>query len=580
MATTTGPDSAEAPVLVGATRLHGIGVGRGGVVGPVALVRPVPQVAADAAVLIDGVPAGPDEVRGAVGAAFGEVADRLRRESERAPGVLGGVLAATAEMAADPALRAKVLSRMDDGDGAVGAITIVVAEFAAMFEQAGGYLAERVTDLRSVRDRVIAEVVGLPAPGVPHLTEPSVVVALDLAPADTAALDLSMVLAIVTEQGGPTGHTAIIARQLGLPCVVQTAGATELADGVVVAVDASAGIVTVEPGDELRREFDQRRRLEQSFASDVAPGASSDGAPVGLLANIGTAADAARLTDTAVEGVGLFRTEVLFLDRVTAPTVEEQSAVYAKVLRSLAGRKVVVRTLDAGADKPLAFAHQSDEPNPALGVRGYRLVRTMAELLDTQLEALARAERETGIKAWVMAPMIATPAEARDFATAARAKGLTMVGVMVEIPAAALRATEILAEVDFVSLGTNDLAQYTMATDRTLGELGDLLDPWQPAVLDLVALTAQAGRDLGKPVGVCGESASDPLLALVLAGFGATTLSMSASAVPAVRFSLRRHTMHQLQAIAAAARAAGNAPAARAAALALVEAEVRMALQL
>ena len=580
MATTTGPDSAEAPVLVGATRLHGIGVGRGGVVGPVAQVRPVPQVAADAAVLIDGVPAGPDEVRGAVGAAFGEVADRLRRESERAPGVLGGVLAATAEMAADPALRAKVLSRMDDGDGAVGAITIVVAEFAAMFEQAGGYLAERVTDLRSVRDRVIAEVVGLPAPGVPHLTEPSVVVALDLAPADTAALDLSMVLAIVTEQGGPTGHTAIIARQLGLPCVVQTAGATELADGVVVAVDASAGIVTVEPGDELRREFDQRRRLEQSFASDVAPGASSDGAPVGLLANIGTAADAARLTDTAVEGVGLFRTEVLFLDRVTAPTVEEQSAVYAEVLRSLAGRKVVVRTLDAGADKPLAFAHQSDEPNPALGVRGYRLVRTMAELLDTQLEALARAERETGIKAWVMAPMIATPAEARDFATAARAKGLTMVGVMVEIPAAALRATEILAEVDFVSLGTNDLAQYTMATDRTLGELGDLLDPWQPAVLDLVALTAQAGRDLGKPVGVCGESASDPLLALVLAGFGATTLSMSASAVPAVRFSLRRHTMHQLQAIAAAARAAGNAPDARAAALALVEAEVRMALQL
>ena len=184
---------------------------------------------------------------------------------------------------------------------------------------------------------------GLPAPGVPHLTEPSVVVALDLAPADTAALDLTMVLAIVTEQGGPTGHTAIIARQLGLPCVVQTAGATELADGVVVAVDASAGIVTVEPGDELRREFDKRRRLEQSFASDVAPGASSDGAPVGLLANIGTAADAARLTDTAVEGVGLFRTEVLFLDRVTAPTVEEQSAVYAEVLRSLGSALEVLR---------------------------------------------------------------------------------------------------------------------------------------------------------------------------------------------------------------------------------------------
>ncbi|NMM16275.1 MAG: phosphoenolpyruvate--protein phosphotransferase [Cellulomonas sp.] len=580
MATTTGPDSTPAPGVVGATQLHGVGVGRGGVVGPVAQVRPVPQVPADAAVLINGVAARPDEVRGAVEAAFVDVADRLRRESERAPGVLAGVLAATAEMAVDPALRAKVLARMDDGEGAVGAITIVVAEFAAMFEQAGGHLAERVTDLRSVRDRVIAEIVGLPAPGVPHLTEPSVVVAQDLAPADTAALDLTMVLAIVTELGGPTGHTAIIARQLGLPCVVQTAGATELADGLVVAVDASAGIVTVEPGNDLRRDLDSRNRLEQSFASDIAPGASSDGTPFGLLANIGTAADAARLTDSPVEGVGLFRTEVLFLDRVAAPTVEEQSGVYAEVLRSLAGRKVVVRTLDAGADKPLAFAHQSDEPNPALGIRGYRLVRTMPELLDTQLQALARAERETGIKAWVMAPMIATPAEARDFAAAARAKGLSMVGVMVEIPAAALRAREILAEVDFVSVGTNDLAQYAMATDRTLGELGDLLDPWQPAVLDLIAMTARAGLDLGKPVGVCGESASDPLLALVLAGFGVTTLSMSASAAPAVRFSLRRHSTRQLQDIAAAARGAADAPGARAAALALVDDEVRMALQL
>ncbi|MGV8976723.1 MAG: phosphoenolpyruvate--protein phosphotransferase [Cellulomonas sp.] len=580
MATTTATDSAEARGSVVATQLLGIGVGRGGVVGPVARVRPVPQVPADAPVLIDGVVAGPDDVRGAVAAAFAVVSDRLRRESERAPGVLGGVLAATAEMAADPALRAKVLARMDDGDGAVGAITIVVAEFSAMFEQAGGYLAERVTDLRSVRDRVIAEIVGLPAPGVPHLTEPSVVVALDLAPADTAALDLAMVLAIVTEQGGPTGHTAIIARQLGLPCVVQTAGATDLTDGLVIAVDASAGIVTVDPGDDLRSEFDRRSRLEQSFAGDVAPGASADGTRFGLLANIGTAADAVRLTDSPVEGVGLFRTEVLFLDRITAPTLEEQTAEYAAVLRALGGRKVVVRTLDAGADKPLAFAHQSDEPNPALGVRGYRLVRTMPELLETQLEALARAEHETGIAAWVMAPMIATPAEARDFATAARAKGLSMVGVMVEIPAAALRAREILAEVDFVSLGTNDLAQYTMATDRTAGELGDLLDPWQPAVLDLIATTTQAGLAAEKPVGVCGESASDPLLALVLAGLGVTTLSMSASAVPAVRFSLRRHSTPQLQGIAAAARAAGSAPGARAAALALVDDEVRMALQL
>ncbi|GAA4627606.1 phosphoenolpyruvate--protein phosphotransferase [Cellulomonas oligotrophica] len=558
--------------------LHGVGVGRRSVVGPVAQVRPAPTVPADAPLLVDGRPAEPAQVHAAVETAFADVAARLRTQADAATGTVRDVLAATAQMAADNALRTQVLARVDAGEPPVAALDAVVQMFAQMFEQAGGYLAERVTDLRSVRDRVVARTLGLPDPGVPALTRPSVVVARDLAPADTAALDLDNVLAIVTELGGPTGHTAIIAGQLGLPCVVRVAGATDLEDGVDVAVDASDGTVVVAPGDDVRAAVARRAEADRLLAQETGPGATADGHAVALLANIGTAADAERVGAGPVEGVGLFRTEVIFLERTTAPTQDEQAEAYAQALRAMGDRKVVVRTLDAGADKPLAFATQPDEENPALGVRGYRLVRSNPALVETQLAALGAAQAATGSTPWVMAPMIATPAEARDFAARARAAGVATVGVMVEIPAAALRAREILAEVDFVSLGTNDLAQYTMATDRLRGELADLLDVWQPAVLDLVAATARAGQELGKPVGVCGESAGDALMALVLTGLGVTSLSMSPGALPAVRFALRHHTREQCEQMARAALAASSAPQARADALALAEPQVRESL--
>ncbi|AEE45217.1 phosphoenolpyruvate--protein phosphotransferase [Cellulomonas fimi] len=564
--------------MTGDRVLRGVGVGRRGVVGPVAQVQPAPFVQDDAPLLVDGVPADPATARQVVDDAFTHVVDDLRAQSARATGTVRDVLAATAQMADDKALRSQVLTRVAAGDHVVHAVDGVVAMFATMFEQAGGYLAERVTDLHSVRDRVVARALGLPAPGVPALDRPSVVVARDLAPADTAALDLDNVLAIVTELGGPTGHTAIIAGQLGLPCLVQVPFATTLQDGTEVAVDAAAGTVTVDPDDALRAELARRAQAEDALAADEAPGATADGHAVQLLANIGTPQDAERVAGTAVEGVGLFRTEVLFLERTTAPTRDEQARAYAQALAAMGERKVVVRTLDAGADKPLAFATQPDEENPALGVRGYRLVRRDPELLDVQLAALGAAQSEAGTPPWVMAPMVSTAAEARDFAARARAHGIATVGVMVEVPAAALRAREILAEVDFVSLGTNDLAQYTMATDRLRGELADLLDPWQPAVLDLVDATARAGQELHKPVGVCGESASDPLLALVLVGLGVTSLSMSAGAVPAVRYALRHHTRAQCATIAAAALAAPSAEAARAAVVALLVPEVRATL--
>ncbi|MCL1870108.1 MAG: phosphoenolpyruvate--protein phosphotransferase [Promicromonosporaceae bacterium] len=551
------------------TVYEGVGVGRGMAVGPVVKVHPSPAV-----------PVGAGGDPDAIEPAFAAVAATLTKRAEGATKTVADILKATAQMAQDPALRAEAVQRAGTGESPAEAVDRSVQRFVDMFQAAGGYLAERVTDLRSVRDRVVAELLGLPEPGVPVLSVPSIVIATDLAPADTAALDPQMVLAIVTSHGGPTGHTAIIAGQLGLPCVVRASGVMAVEEGTEVAVDAAAGTVVVDPSPELREEAAARARVQAQLAQDTLPGATSDGHEIALLANIGTPADATRAAATPAEGVGLFRTEVLFLDRATEPTLDEQATAYGAVLGAFGGdapRKVVVRTLDAGADKPLPFVTQPGEENPALGVRGYRLARRNPELLRTQLEALAAAARSTGATPWVMAPMIATVAEAAAFAQTAREAGLTepcKVGVMVEVPSAALRAADMLEHVDFVSIGTNDLAQYAMATDRLRGTLADLLDPFQPAVLDLVATTARAGAAAGKPVGVCGESASDPLMALVLTGLGITSLSMSIGAMPAVRHLLHHHTLEQCQAMAEAALGATSAAEAREAVRALADKEI------
>lgn len=544
--------------------LNGVGVGYGAVIGPVVRGNPVPVVPANAP-----APADPEAAADRVLEVFADVASVLEARSAAATGTLSEVLAATAQMARDQALAGQAAERVRGGAHPAVAVAQVTDQFLEMFNAAGGYLAERTTDLASVRDRVIAALEGLPEPGVPPLTVPSVVVAADLTPADTAALDLSLVLGIVVEQGGPTSHTAIIAKQLALPCVVRVTEASELADGDMVAVDAAKGAVSVDPNERVKESVAARRVMLTQLAKDTGDGATSDGHAVKLLANIGTAEDAEKLTDAPVEGVGLFRTEVLFLSAQTAPSEDEQAKAYSRAFAALGDRKVVIRTLDAGADKPLPFVTQPGEENPALGVRGYRLVRVAGDLLTTQLAAIARAAKETGATPWVMAPMISTVDEAAAFAAKARDIGIAKVGVMVEVPAVALRAEDLLGEVDFVSLGTNDLAQYTMATDRLRGELVDLLDMWQPAVLDLAAATAKAGLELGKPVSVCGESASDPLMALVLTGMGVTSLSMAPAAIPMVRFALRSHTLDECRKMAAAARGARTAAEAYRATLAL-----------
>lgn len=546
--------------------LRGVGVGRAAVVGPAVLLAPVP-------VLPETEPAATDAASAVqrVAQVLTDIATELASRAETADGVLADVLRATSQMAADPALKARTEVLIGEGVGPATAVDRAVEEFADMFRAAGGYLAERVTDLASVRHRAVARLLGLPEPGTGRLSEPSIVIADDLSPADTAALDLSLVAGIVTAQGSLTSHTAIIAGQLGLPCVVAVREALSIRTGTTVAIDSTTGRVWLDPEAATLHLVADRARVRSELEQDTSPGSTADGHPVQILANIGTPEDAVRAAGSAIEGIGLFRTEVLYLDRAEAPTVEDQTVAYREVFAAFAGRKVVVRTLDAGADKPLAFANQDPEENPALGVRGYRLVRTLPQLLDDQLRALAAAQSATDAQVHVMAPMVATAQEAREFAERVRAAGLESAGVMVEVPAAALRIARILEHVDFVSIGTNDLAQYTMAADRLSGALADLLDMWQPAVLDLVAQTARVGRAMGKPVGVCGESAGDPFMALVLCGLGITSLSMAPPAAPAVRFALRRHTRSRCEAMAAAAREATGAAEARAAVLAMVD---------
>jgi len=549
------------------TTFHGIGVSAGTAVGPLVVVTPPPTAPADEAPTTD-APAAVELVRGVLA----DVAAGLEARAATASDHAKPILEAGAMMARDPGLAMGVETQLQAGKGPTNAITAAVEEYCVMFESLGGYMAERVTDLRDVRDRAVARLLGKPEPGVPTLSVPSILAAHDLAPAETATLTAETCLGIVTEAGGPTSHTAILAAQLGIPAVVQAIGIMAVPAGVTVAIDGGVGEITINPTDEETALLEERKkRRAAALAGGTGKGATKDGYPVALLANIGTADDARKAAEQPVEGVGLFRTEFLFLDRDTMPTVEEQTATYTEVFKAFGDRRVVVRTLDAGADKPLKFADLGPEENPALGRRGIRLGRIRTDVLDAQLEALAAAYKATGADVRVMAPMIATQAEAIWFAQRVRALGLPKVGVMIEVPAAAIRSRGILYNVDFASIGTNDLQQYTMAADRMQGELAELLNPWEPALLDVIAVACDGGAAMGKPIGVCGEAGGDPALVLVLAGLGVSSLSMAPGKVPAVRTSLGLHTLTQCQQMAAAARAAGDATEAKQAVLEMAD---------
>ncbi len=541
--------------------LSGIGVSPGIVSGPVAKLAPAPTLPPNPGPVAD-----PEaEITAAAGALEAVAAD-LEARSRQATSEAAGVLDAQVMMVQDPVLADRVAVLVKEGRPAAHAVAEAFDAFRVQLLAAGPYMAERAADLDDLRDRALAVLLGLPMPGIPDPGHPFVLVARDLAPADTALLDTTRVLGIVTEMGGPTSHTAIISKSLGLPAVVACHGITDVADGETVLVDGSDGSVLVDPDEKLAAQRIGRLAAQRAALTQVSgPGRTSDGERVQLLVNIGGGRDVAAAAAADSEGVGLFRTEFLFLDRQEAPSIDEQREAYALVFLAFTGRKVVVRTLDAGADKPLGFVTLPNEPNPALGVRGLRTSRLFPDLLDQQLRAIARAAATSGADVWVMAPMVSTAAEAAAFSAQAHARGLPVAGAMVEVPAAALRAPGVAAACDFLSLGTNDLAQYAFAADRMAGDLAELLDPWQPALLDLVRLTAEAGRAAGKPVGVCGEAASDGALALVLVGLGVTSLSMAPVSLPEVRASLARHSAAECRNLALLALQATDGRSGRAA---------------
>jgi phosphotransferase system enzyme I (PtsI) len=539
--------------------LSGIGIGQGVALGPVIrMADPLPEP-------LD-TPSGrtPAEEGERARASLGAVAADLLSRGERAGGAARDVLEAQAMMAEDPTLQEDVTARLAEGKTAERAVFEALAAFRDMLVEMGGYMAERATDLDDVSQRVVSHLAGLPAPGVPDPGYPFILVARDLAPADTALLDLGTVLGLVTSEGGPTSHTAILAREKSIVAIVGVADAGRLVDEDEIILDAENSVVVSGPNAAQKAAAESRiaaRAARQN--APIRPGALADGTPIPLLANLGSADGAARAVELGAEGVGLFRTEFLFLGSTSAPTVTQQQEQYERMLREFPGRKVVVRALDAGADKPLAFLNDADEENPALGLRGLRSLRASEDILREQLTALANANAASDADVWVMAPMVATVEETRYFVDLAHELGLKTAGVMVEIPSAALLADRVLQHADFASIGTNDLTQYTLAADRMLGTVANLQDPWHPAVLRLIREVGEAGAALGKPVGICGEAAADPLLAVVLVGLGATSLSMSAPALVDVRASLARFTLAQARQLAAAALQADEAASAR-----------------
>ncbi|MCI1935335.1 MAG: phosphoenolpyruvate--protein phosphotransferase [Bifidobacteriaceae bacterium] len=536
--------------------IKGVGIGRGAAVAPVLHMAPALPEPADE-------PRDPalstTSEKERIAAAMKKVQENLMQRSQAAAQhentkEAAPILAALSQMAVDPALTTKIDDGVDSGKTADRATYEGFSSFEQQLHALGGYMAERAGDLRDVGQRVIALLTGAAQPGIPESDTPYVLVAQDLSPADTAALDLDKVQAIVTAEGGPTSHTAILARSRGIVAVVAAAGAQGIPNGTLVAVNAATGEVIPDPSDtEIAQAHKQNEAVAKAATLRGKPGALKDGTLLPLLANVGKPEDGAQALKFGAEGVGLFRTEFLFLSSEEAPSVEVQAAAYEKLLAQFPGKKVVIRLLDAGADKPLAFLTPEDEPNPALGVRGLRALRVHKNILEDQLEALARADAATEADLWVMAPMVADAPEAKYFTDLGHSYGLKKVGVMAEVPSIAIMADQVAKVTDFVSIGTNDLTQYTLAADRTLGSVSHYQTVWHPAVLRAIKMIADAGAAQGMPVGVCGEAAADPQMAVVLAGVGVTSLSMSAASLDAVRAELAEHTLAEAQEKAAAA---------------------------
>ena len=436
--------------------------------------------------------------------------------------------------------------------------------FASMDDE---LMQQRATDMRDIKTRMQQVLQGIKPVDIASLPEGSIIVAKDLTPSMTAGINPANVTGIVTELGGKTSHSAILARALEIPAVVAVSGVMDkIQEGDSIVLDGSEGIVIVNPTDVEKAEYTAKRdvflREKKELEKYIGmPTLTKDGVHIELVANIGNPDDVAKVLQYDGEGVGLFRTEFLFMDRTSMPTEEEQFEAYKKVAVGLAGKPVIIRTLDIGGDKEIPYMGLAKDENPFLGYRAIRLCLDRKEdIYRPQLRALLRASAFGGIK--IMIPMITCLDEIReakalveDVKKELDAEGIDynkeiQVGIMVETAAASLMADVFAEEVDFFSIGTNDLTQYTMSVDRGNEKISYLYSTFNPAVLRSIRNIIRCGREAGIMVGMCGEAASDPMMIPLLLAFGLNEFSMSASAILKSRKMITEYSIEELQAVA------------------------------
>ncbi len=545
----------------------GEGASKGIVVGPAYLFRGAYSGEAERAISSEEVASEVERLERALDVARRELGELAKRTEREAGAEAAAVFEAQLLMVDDPELtgraRAMIGEKLYDAEGA---IRLAGDEACSLLSQVEDeYLRARVADVRDVVARILSALRGGSRVPVAEPREPAVVLAEELLPSETMLFDRSKVLAFVTERGSSTSHVAILARTLGIPAVVGVVGVLgAVSGGETVALDGGAGLVVVNPGPEELKEWEARReawarRREELLSRADLVAETTDGHRVELAANIGSPADVGTALEYGAEGVGLFRTEFLFMERESPPEEDEQFEAYRRVAEAMAGRPVIVRTLDVGGDKAIPWLGRMEEANPFLGLRGVRLTLDRPELLLVQLRAILRARVYGDL--WVMLPMITTLGEVRavrqmlqraaeELRTAGKEHAEAPLGIMIEVPSAALLAERLLEEVDFASVGTNDLTQYTLAVDRTNEKVGPLADALHPAVLRLVAAVAAAGRKREKWVGVCGDLAGDPLAAPILVGLGVKELSMAPPLLPEVKEAIRALSMTRAEEIA------------------------------